>query len=291
MPCRSSFTVTGMSAASGDAHFVGDRAQRRAHGGPLEPGDQRFAVVDHRLHVGVVLEQVAGRDGAPAVGHRLLGDDAVGHPQVGGAAEPAAGQLEHGQRALGDHVLRVAQRGEGLGGPVHEPAQAGQLRRVPHLPLEALAEMVHGHPDHRCHGGPQEEAAEIRRFAALHGDADDRQAHHGGDDDDRRVEARVVERHAEDREEDQGREAAGGALHAGIGATRDQQQGDRDQVADGRDEDGPAGEAPPGQEERKCAGHEDGQAGPVETQVAGPDGRAALAWATAASPMKMDART
>ena len=112
------------------------------------------------------------------------------------------------------------------------------------------------------------------------------------DDDDRRVEAGVVERHAEDGQEDERRESAGGALHAGVGSARDQQQRDRDQVAEGRDEDGPTREAAKGQEDGQRAGHEDGQAEPSSRPgLVGPGGRAALAWATAASPMKMKART
>ena len=66
------------------------------------------------------------------------------------AAESVAGQIGHRERALGDHLLGVAQRGEGLGGPVHQATQTGEFRRIPHLPLEAVPEVVHGHGDHRA---------------------------------------------------------------------------------------------------------------------------------------------
>ena len=147
--------------------------------------------------------------------------------------------------------------------------------------------------DHRRDGGPQEEPTEVGCCAALHRHADHRQAQHGGADDDRRVEAGVVERHGEDGKEDEGREAAGGALHGGVGAARDQQQRDRDADSRWSGRGWPsAGSAARAGRARATQATKTARAGPVETRdSSGPDGRAALAWATAASPMKMDART
>jgi hypothetical protein len=150
---------------------------------------------------------------------------------------------------------------------MHEPAQASELGRVPHLPLETDAKVVHRHRDDRGHRSPPEETTEVRRRAALHGHPDDRQAYHRRADDDRRVGAGVVERHGEDGKQDQGREPAGRALQARVCATRDQEQRDRGEVADGRNENGPTGKALPWQKDRQRACHEDRHAGPVEREV------------------------
>ena len=150
---------------------------------------------------------------------------------------------------------------------MHESAQTGELGRVPHLPFEADAEVMHRHRDDGGHRRPPEEATEVRRRAALHGHADDRQAHHGRAEDDRRVGAGVVERHGEDGKEDQGREPAGRALQARVRATRDQEQRDRGEVADGRNENGPTGKPLPWQKDRQRARHEDRQTGPIQHEI------------------------
>ena len=150
---------------------------------------------------------------------------------------------------------------------MHESAQAGELSRVPHLPLEADAQVMHRQRDDRSNRGPPEEATDVRRRAALHGHADHRQAHHGRAEDDRRVGDGVVERHGEDGKEDQGREPPGRALQARIRAARDQEQCDRGEVADGRNENGPTRKALPRQKDRQGARHEDRQTGPVQRQI------------------------
>ena len=87
---------------------------------------------------------------------------------------------------------------------MHESAHAGELSRVTDLPLEAVTKVMHRDRDDHGHRRPPEKAAEVRCGTALHSHTDHRQADHGGTDDDRRVGAGVIQRHGEDRQEDQG---------------------------------------------------------------------------------------
>ena len=63
--------------------------------------------------------------------------------------------------------------------------------------------------------------------------------------DDHRVRARVVQRDGQDGEQHQHREPTGRALHGGVRPSGDDQQADRDEIGEGRDEDGPAGKPLP----------------------------------------------
>ena len=137
---------------------------------------------------------------------------------------------------------RAPQRREGLGGPVHQPAQAGQFRRVPHFALEALPQVVHGHarprprprPTGRAGGGPWLRCS-ARPRRPPPGSAWRRR---------RRWPCTGRGSRAPSRGPEGGRgprDRRRVLCTARVGAARDQQQRDRDQVAESRDEDGPAG--------------------------------------------------